>query len=90
MVLNMLMRTRKIVMRRLILPGTHWEAGREQRRQRHLGVYKEGDPADHHKQGGGEVVGDHIEGHLPHQHQLEPRHTRTFERLKKAESRYHL
>ena len=30
------------------------------------------DPADHDKQARGEVVGDHVEGHLPGQHQLEP------------------
>ena len=31
------------------------------------------DPTDHDKQARGEVVGDHVEGHLPRQHQLEPR-----------------
>ena len=30
------------------------------------------DPTDHDKQARGEVVGDHVEGHLPGQHQLEP------------------
>ncbi len=31
------------------------------------------DPADHDKQARGEVVGDHVEGHLPGQHKLEAR-----------------
>lgn len=31
------------------------------------------DPTDHDKQARGEVVGDHVEGHLPRQNQLEPR-----------------
>ena len=36
----------------------------------HLRIDKEGDPADDDEEGGGEVVGDHVEGHLPRQHQL--------------------
>ena len=37
-----------------------------------LRVDKEGDPADDDEEAGGEVVGDHVEGHLPRQHQLKP------------------
>ena len=37
-----------------------------------LRVDEEGDPADDDEEGGGEVVGDHVEGHLPRQHQLKP------------------
>ena len=42
---------------------------------RHLRHIRHGQPypADHYEQARGKVVGDHVEGHLPSQHQLEPR-----------------
>ena len=40
----------------------------------HLRVDEEGYPADHHEEAGGQVVGDHVEGHLPGEDELEARH----------------
>ena len=40
----------------------------------HLWINQEWDPAHDNKEAGGEIVGDHIEGGLPWQHQLEARH----------------
>ena len=37
----------------------------------HLWINKEGDPGDDDKQAGGQVVGHHVEGPLPRQHQLQ-------------------
>ena len=40
----------------------------------HLRVNEEWDPRDDHEEARGQVVGDHVEGGLPGQHQLEARH----------------
>ena len=40
----------------------------------HLRVDEEGYPADHDEEAGGQVVGDHVEGHFPGEDQLEARH----------------
>ena len=81
MVLNMLIRTRKIVISSVIRPGITCESGLFHRRKGlkwlihflrddHLWVDEEGYPADHNKEPAWEVVGDDVERHFPGQHEL--------------------
>ena len=77
MVLNILMRTRKMVMRRVIRPGITWVERKgtiKKRFHNYLRVDEEGDPSDDNEKPAREVVGDNVERHFACEYQLEARH----------------